>query len=132
MIESIPSQRLIFLAKHLVAIPSFDQAPEGLQAEICSTLASILPLIKDLYGDFWQAAVTLLRRYLGEFRDATPLAPLHFALRLNACLVSLTDDESNEDLEEELSKAKVSIETSLLEILTQFDGKSPTSLCEGS
>jgi E3 ubiquitin-protein ligase listerin len=124
LVDNVPSQRLIFLAKHLISIPSFDQAPDGLQSELLSTLASILPSIKDLYGEFWHGAVSLLTQYLGSVSDAGQLAPLHSALRLHACLVSLTKGESNEDLEEELSKAKPSLETSLLEILTHFDGKS--------
>ena len=97
-----------------------------------STLASILPLIKDLYGEFWRGAVILLLEYLGNLKDATQLAPLHFALRFYASLISLTNGESNEDLEEELSKAMPSIEASLLKVLTYFDGKFPGSRCQWS
>ena len=122
MINDVPSQRLIFLVKHLLSIPSYAEAPDGLQSELLSTLASILPAIKDLYGEFWQGAVKLLTQSLGNIIDATQLAPLHSALRLHACPISLTNGESNEDLEGELAKAKSSLETSLLEILTYFDG----------
>ncbi len=123
LISNVPSQRLIFLAKHLLSIPSFNQAPAGLQSELLSTLASILQPIKNLYGDFWQGVVTLVAQYLGSTIEASELAPLHSALRLHACLISLTTGESNEDLEEELLKVKPSIETGLLGILTRFDGK---------
>jgi hypothetical protein len=123
LISEIPSQRLIFLTKHLLSISSFDEAPSGLQSELLSTLASILPPIKDLYGDFWHDAVTILMQYLGSIRDASEILPLHAALRLHACLFSLISEESNEDLEEELSKVKPSFEASLLDILTHFDGK---------
>jgi hypothetical protein len=124
LICNVPSQRLIFLTKHLLSIPSFNQAPASLQSELFSTLASILPPIKELYGDFWKDVVTLLTQYLNSVADASHIAPLHGALRLHACLVSLANGESNEDLEDELSKVKVSLDTSLLEILTHFDGKS--------
>jgi hypothetical protein len=124
LIGNVPSQRLIFLTKHLLSIASFNQAPAGLQSELLSTLASILPPIKDLYGDFWKDVVTLVTQYLGNIADASDIAPLHSALRLHACLVSLMKDRSNEDLEEELSNVKASLDRSLLEILTHFDGKS--------
>jgi hypothetical protein len=130
LISNVPSQRLIFLTKHLLSIPSFVEAPAGLQAELLSTLASILPPIKDLYGDFWHDAVMLLAKYLGSITDASEIVPLHAALRFHACLFSLTGEESNEDLEEELSKVKPSFENSLLEILTHFDGKCGSSLIE--
>lgn len=124
LICNVPSQRLIFLTKHLLSIPSFNQAPAGLQSELLSALTSILPPIKDLYGDFWKDVATLIRQYLGSLADASDIVPLHNALRLHACLVSLTNGESNEDLEEEFSKVKPSLDTSLLEVLTHFDGKS--------
>jgi E3 ubiquitin-protein ligase listerin len=128
LIGNVPSQRLIFLAKHLLSVTSFNQAPAGLQSELMSTLASILPPIKNLYGDFWQGAVALLTQYLSGIKDASEIVPLHSALRLHACLLSLTKGESNEDLEEELSKVKPSLEASLLDILKHFDGNSP-SIC---
>lgn len=124
LIGNVPSQRLIFLTKHLLSISSFNQAAAGLQFELLSTLTSILPPIKDLYGDFWQGVVTLVADYLDSIRDASEIVTLHSALRLHACLFSMTNGESNEDLEEELSKVKPSLEGSLLEILTHFDGKS--------
>ena len=124
LIASVPSQRLIFLTKHLLSMPSFSQAPAGIQSELLSILTSILPQIKDLYGDFWHSVVTLLTQYLDGIKDIAEIVPLHCALRLHACLFSLVNGESNEDLEEELSKAKPSLDISLLEILTHFDGKS--------
>lgn len=124
LINNIPSQRLIFLAKHLLSMSSFNEAPAGLKSELLSIFASILPPIKDLYGDFWQGVVTLLTEYLSSIRNASEIPTLHSALRLHACLSSLTQGESNEDLEEALSNAKPSLETSLLGILTHFDGKS--------
>jgi len=124
LISDVPSQRLIFLTKHLLSISSFNQAPAGLQSELLSALATFLPPIRELYGDFWKDVVTLVTEYLGNVADAPDIAPLHGALRLHACLVSLTKGESNEDLEEELSKVKASLDTTLLEILTHFDGKS--------
>jgi E3 ubiquitin-protein ligase listerin len=123
LIDEIPSQRLIFLARHLVSIQSFNHAPSGLQSELMSTLASLLTPIKELYGDFWNGVITLLAQYLGNIRDASEIVPLNTALRLHASLISLTNGESNEDLEEELTKVKPSLETSLLEILTHFDGR---------
>ena len=65
-----------------------------------------------------------MAQYLDSIKDASEIVPLHAALRLHACLLSLTGGDSNEDLEEELSKVKSSIDASLLEILTHFDGKS--------
>lgn len=120
---TIPSQRLIFLAKHLLSVTSFKQAPTGLQSEILVSLTTILPQIKDLYGDFWQGTVTLITDFLDSITDASEIVPLHAALRLHGCLLSLTSGDSNEDLEEELVKARPSIDASLLEILTHFDGK---------
>jgi E3 ubiquitin-protein ligase listerin len=128
LIGNVPSQRLIFLAKHLLSVTSFNQASAGLQSELMSTLASILPPIKDLYGDFWQGAVALLTQYLSGIKDASEIVSLHSALRLHACLLSLTKSESNEDLEEEFSKVKPSLEASLLDILKHFEGSSP-SIC---
>lgn len=132
LIGNVPSQRIIFLTKHLLSIPSFNDTPAGLQSELMSTLTSILPPIKELYGDFWLQTVTLVTQYLNSLDDASQIAPLHSALRLLACLDSLIKGGGNEDLEEELSKAKPSIETSLLEILTHFDGKPIHPSCRWS
>lgn len=122
LIGNIPSQRLIFLAKHLISVGSFNQAPTGLQSELLLALTAILPQIQDLYGDFWHGVVTLMAQYLDSIKDASEVVPLHAALRLHACLLSLTGGDGNEDLEEELSKVRPSIDASLLEILTHFDG----------
>ncbi|ERF74531.1 hypothetical protein EPUS_08942 [Endocarpon pusillum Z07020] len=129
LIGNIPSQRLIFLAKHLISVGSFNQAPTGLQSEILLALTAILPPIRDLYGDFWHGVVTLMAQYLDSIKDASEVVPLHAALRLHACLLSLTGGDSNEDLEEELSKVKPSVDASLLEILTHFD-ETPSGACQ--
>lgn len=130
LIGNVPSQRLIFLVKHLLSVPSFNEASAGLQSELFSILTTVLPHIKDLYGDFWHGIASLLSRYLESRTDATDIVALYSALKLHQCLLRLAGGEGNEDLEEEMAKLKPSVESSLLENLTHFDGQPVFKLLE--
>ena len=123
LLETVPSQRLIFLIKHLLTISAFNEAPAGLQSELLRTLAFIAPSMNELYGEFWQDMVHLLQKYLVDLEHVIDYSPLHSALKLYARLSSMVAGESNEDLEEALAAAQAPLDAALLAILNYFEGE---------
>ena len=128
LIENIPSQRLIFLVQRLLSVSCFRERTMGLQSELLVTLACVLPHLKDLYGEFWQSTVDMVNDYFKSFDDITQDVPLHAALRLYSRLLALTKQDCNEDLQETFAEKKAAIESSLVGIITLFDGEDDTGV----
>lgn len=119
---NIPTQRLVFLVKHLVTSLQSGAISLPLISEILKLLSSVLPQIREIYGSHWQDIL----EFVAEFWSAQSMSDeglpaLHSSLRLYSHLKSLASGESNDDLEEAWSATLPALSTGLLDTLKQFD-----------
>ncbi|OQO01946.1 hypothetical protein B0A48_12419 [Cryoendolithus antarcticus] len=121
MAECIAKQRLIFLVKHVVAWLQ-GSGSEAVITETAKLLPSLLPAMKDMYGEHWTQILEALEAIwsnlqAGELTE-TCVPTLHATLKLLGTLRGLaTEDEANEDLCDALKAHDGKIFSSLLALL---------------
>lgn len=122
MAASIPTQRLVFLVKHLVSCLQSDIRSYGLKAEIIQTLGLVLPCLGEIYGSHWEDIIEILCvtwREIGGSEDG--LLVLEPSFRLFACLKSIVDnEESNDDVKDAWSDRKTALFNGLTSTLKKF------------
>lgn len=122
MASSIPTQRLVFLVKHLVSCLQSEIKSQGLKAEIMRTLTFVLPCLNEIYGSHWEDSMEILSstwRETGGGDEGLPV--LETSYRLFACLKSIVDDEeSNDDVKDAWSDRKTTLFNDLTSTLRKF------------
>lgn len=123
-VSSIPTQRLVFLAKHLLECLRSDVKSLGLRAEILRTLAFILPGLAEIYGSHWEESMDILSEIFREINGGEEGLPLLFSsFRLFARLKSMAEGDSNDDLQDAWSARKTGLFNELASTISKF-GKS--------
>ena len=117
----VPTQRRVFLVKHLIQCLDSDLKSLGLVSEILKLLAVVFPLIREIYGSHWAAALEILKSQWDRSISSDEFLPvLHSSLRLFACLRSLATSDSNDDLKDVWAEAEKTHVASLTRVLTEF------------
>ncbi|KAE8354998.1 hypothetical protein BDV28DRAFT_129930 [Aspergillus coremiiformis] len=123
VIESIPTQRIVFLVKHLIQCLQFESISLSVKAEVLQTLSFVLPCIHEIYGSHWDdcmAALSTTWRETSGGDDALP--GLLASFRLFARLKSIVDNEdSNDDVKDAWSDRKVTLFNDLTSTIRGFD-----------
>lgn len=128
---NIPTQRLVFLVKHLIQCIQSDMKSFGLKAEITKTLTYVLPCLREIYGSHWEEMMEFLSAVWRETNGGDEALPLLAAsFRLFACLRSTADGDCNDDLKDAWSDRKVGLFEDLTSTLVRF-GKFLVSQVEG-
>ncbi|EFQ98580.1 hypothetical protein MGYG_01606 [Nannizzia gypsea CBS 118893] len=119
--KNIPTQRLVFLVKHLIVCLQSGKSGAGIISEILKLLSAVLPLMKEVYGSHWPELFDVLNS-LWQTGDLSSeyLPVLHSSLRLFSCLRKLATDDSNEDLEDAWKEARKSHTENMVNMLKQF------------
>ncbi|KAI1947130.1 hypothetical protein LOZ57_003368 [Ophidiomyces ophidiicola] len=113
-VEKIPTQRLVFLVKHLMRCMQSTEFPLEQLAEAFKILAAVFPQLKEIYGSHWADSFTILDSFWKNNKESDEyLSALHASLRLFNCLRNLAINESNDDLED----AWVAVQKGLVEVL---------------
>lgn len=112
-LETIPAQRMVFLLKSLVSSLLVEPS-----AELMKLLSAILPLVSDIYGDYWEHMIASINKVWSEEPD---LPTLNASLRLYARLKNLLGGEVNEDLQEAWSTSKPTLHRNLFSQLELFN-----------
>ncbi|KAM3542587.1 hypothetical protein ARSEF1564_004507 [Beauveria bassiana] len=115
----VANNRIVFAVRQ---ITSWLEEPELLDAqistEICRTLASLLPCMKDVYGSYWEKTVAFCLdtwRNESEF-DLEDLLPLvHASLKLGRVLETIS--EPNDDMEDALKDLDADKPAALVELM---------------
>ena len=128
VVSTIPTQRLVFLTKNLIECLHSTSASLGLKSEITKTLSLILPALGEIYGSHWEECMDILSTVLrntngGE--DALPLLVSSF--KLFSRLKSISEGDSNEDVQDAWATRKGDLFTALASTIDTF-GK-PLQLC---
>ncbi|KAK2739655.1 hypothetical protein FQN57_006487 [Myotisia sp. PD_48] len=119
--SNIPTQRIVFLVKHLIGTLKAEHSELDFGAEALKLLASVLPQIREVYGSHWSDVFDILKS-IWDVHDLsdTYLPTLHSSLRLFECLRKLAASDSNEDLEEILKESQPSNINHLVNLLSLF------------
>lgn len=126
VLDTIPSQRLVFLMQTLIRLLSKASEEWPLISEMLSLLSSVLPNISDIYGEHWETVTQILVRLWEQGDDlGNNLPVLHSSLRLYGHLKSLAiSEDANEDLVDAWNAARSSLDTGLLQCLDLFGNPS--------
>ncbi|CAG7925058.1 unnamed protein product [Penicillium olsonii] len=124
VVSTIPTQRLVFLTKNLIECLHSTSASLGLKSEITKTLSLILPALGEIYGSHWEECMDILSTVLrntngGE--DALPLLVSSF--KLFSRLKSISEGDSNEDVQDAWATRKGDLFTALASTIDTFDSE---------
>ncbi|GKZ19947.1 hypothetical protein AbraCBS73388_005061 [Aspergillus brasiliensis] len=119
---SIPTQRLVFLIKHLIQCLQSEDASLSIKAEIFQVLAVMLPNLQEIYGSHWEDCMDILATTWQETGGSDEAIPaLLSSFRLFARLQSIAgDEESNDDVKDAWSDRKNTLFNSLTSTLQKF------------
>jgi hypothetical protein len=120
--STIPTQRLVFLVKHLIQCLQSEDLPLNIRAEIMHTLTFVLPCLNEIYGSHWEDCMEALSTVWRETSGGDEALPLHLAsFRLFASLRSIVGEEdSNDDVKDAWSERKTVLFNGLASTLTKF------------
>jgi hypothetical protein len=122
LLDSIPTQRLVYLVKNLVQLLKSDQTPYALISEILKLLYHVVGPISGIYGKHWEEILDVLFHLWDHGNDLDDDLPaLHTSLRLHGRLKSLVKEATNEDLVEAWENAFSGLVSGLLRVLKLFE-----------
>ena len=111
-LEEIPHQRIVFFVQHVSNILQ-SSVSTNIESELLKSLAAFLPLVKSIYGEFWESILNAVPEGLESESSSLPL--VHAILRLTSNLSKVVAlEDSNEDLQESWVEAKPKIADGLL------------------
>ncbi|KAL5691112.1 hypothetical protein EMGR_007253 [Emarellia grisea] len=121
--STIPTQRLVFLVKHLIQCLQSKDLPLNIQAEIMHTLTFVLPYLNEIYGSHWEDCMEALSTVWRETSGGDEALPLLLgSFRLFASLRSIVaEEDSNDDVKDAWSERKTVLFNGLASTLTKFD-----------
>lgn len=122
VVASIPTQRLVFLVKHLIQCLQSELKSLGLKAEIIKTLTLVLPCLHEIYGSHWEESMDILSATWRETNAGDEALPvLLSSFRLFACLRKIAEDEeSNDDVKDAWSERKATLFNDLTSTISKF------------
>lgn len=122
VIESIPTQRVVFLVKHLVQCLQSENISLSVKAEVFQTLSFALPCIHEMYGSHWEDCMDALSTTWREASGCDEALPVLLgSFRLFACLRSIVGNEdSNDDVKDTWSDRKAGLFNDLTATIKEF------------
>ncbi|KAJ5767268.1 uncharacterized protein N7511_004884 [Penicillium nucicola] len=122
VVSTIPTQRLVFLTKHLIECFQSESVPLGLRAEIIKTLSFVLPALSEIYGSHWEETMDILSSVFRETRGGEEALPLLVSsFRLFSKLKTISEDDSNDDVQDAWSDRKTQLFNDVASTIDKFD-----------
>ncbi|KAJ6001447.1 hypothetical protein N7522_006674 [Penicillium canescens] len=122
VVSTIPTQRLVFLTKHLIECLRSDSIPLGLKAEIIKTLSFVLPALGEIYGSHWEESMDILSAVFRETNGGEESLPLLVSsFRLFSKLKSISEGDSNDDVQDAWSDRKTNLFNDVASTIDKFD-----------
>ncbi|KAJ5274712.1 hypothetical protein N7505_003257 [Penicillium chrysogenum] len=123
VVSTIPTQRLVFLAKNLIECFQSDSMSLGLKSEVIQTLSLVLPALGEIYGSHWEDSMGILNSVLRETNGGEEGLPLLVSsFRLFARLKSISEsDDSNDDVQDAWLDRKIGLYNALASTIDTFD-----------
>lgn len=121
VVSTIPTQRLVFLTKPLIECLQSSLQPLGFSAEIIKTLAFVLPALSEIYGSHWEDSMSILSTVFKDISGGEEGLPLLVSsFKLFSSLKSMTDGESNDDLQDTWLERRVGLFNQLASAIEKF------------
>ncbi|KAF7587779.1 hypothetical protein BBP40_006714 [Aspergillus hancockii] len=123
VIQSVPTQRVVFLVKHLMQCLQSENLLLSVKAEILQTLSFALPCIYEMYGSHWEECMDVLSTTWQETNGGDEALPVLLAsFRLFARLKAILGNEgSNDDVKDAWSDRKAALFNDLTSTIRKFD-----------
>ncbi|KAJ5162717.1 Zinc finger RING-CH-type [Penicillium coprophilum] len=122
VVSTIPTQRLVFLTKNLIECLQSDSMSLGLKSEVIQTLSLVLPALGEIYGSHWEESMAILNSVLqGTNGGEEALPVLVSSFRLFARLKSISESDSNDDVQDAWSDRKAGLFNALASTIDTFD-----------
>ncbi|KAJ5789209.1 uncharacterized protein N7518_006220 [Penicillium psychrosexuale] len=122
VVSTIPTQRLVFLTKNLIECLQSDSMSLGLKSEVIKTLSLVLPALGEIYGSHWEETMGILNSVLrGTNGGEEGLPLLVSSFRLFARLKSISESDSNDDVQDAWSDRKAGLFNALASTIDTFD-----------
>lgn len=117
--DDLPQQRIVFFVKHALPYLTQEVANAYVVCEIFRAFYHMLPLVADLYGDFWSQSISAIVKHLSKPSSETALlhAILILASKLQIFANDKANDETNEDLKESWQEHKSDLGSVLIGLL---------------
>ena len=122
--SNIPKQRLVFFIKHLVSQCQEHALAGSVRTEIFRVFLIILPCIGDIYGDFWEGILRVIRETWSGLQDVedSDVPLINSSLRLLSVLRSLVGQEANDELVENWADGASLLSDGLVGLVTRLQG----------
>jgi hypothetical protein len=121
VVASIPTQRLVFLVKHLIQCLQSDLESLSLRAEIFKTITVVLQVLSEIYGSHWADTIEILDSTWKKTSGGDEALPvLHASFRLFGSLKSMVTGEGNDDLEDAWAESKTELIRSCVSTLPKL------------
>ncbi|KAJ5682594.1 hypothetical protein N7462_005759 [Penicillium macrosclerotiorum] len=122
IISTIPTQRLVFLTKHLIEYLQSDTKSLGLKAEIIKTLTFVISGLAEIYGSHWEESMDILSTFFKNTSGGEEGLPLlASSFRFFARLKSMAEGDSNDDLQDAWLERKTGLFNDLASTIGMFD-----------
>lgn len=122
LLDSIPTQRLVYLVQNLVRLLKSEGTPYALISEILKLLYRVVAPISEVYGEHWETMLDVIVHLWDHENDLEDDLPaLHASLRLYGRLKALVKEAANEDLVEAWDRASSSLLAGILRVLKLFE-----------
>ena len=99
--------------------------PLGLKAEIIKTLSFVLPALGEIYGSHWEESMDIMSAVFRETNGGEESLPLLVSsFRLFSKLKSISEGDSNDDVQDAWSDRKTNLFNDVASTIDKF-GKHP-------
>lgn len=128
VVSTIPTQRLVFLAKNLIECLLSDVTSLGVKAEILKNLAFVMPGLAEIYGSHWEDIMGILSGIFAEIGGGEEgLSVLASSFKMFIRLKSMAEGDSNDDLQDAWAERKTGLFNGLASTVGRF-GTLPQTL----
>ena len=109
----------MFFVKHAINQLHAVQPSPMIRGQLLSVLATVLPEIKGIYGEFWADILGEIEK-AGKLNSDGSLFGIYATLRLLSLLRRSNMQEANDDLLDAWNEKKAACSATLVELMTQL------------
>lgn len=121
IVDSIPTQRMVFLVKNLIQVLQSSSGSPDIKTEVFKTLSLVVRSLSEIYGSHWTESFEALSNTWKEIGGGDAGLPvLHSSLRLFAVLRDLVKSNANDDLVDAWRDSKEDLFESLVSTVNKL------------
>lgn len=118
IVDSIPTQRLVFLVKNILQVAQANPDSMDITSEVFKLLRAVLRPLNELYGSHWADSLELLNMTWKETNGGDAALPaLHSSFKFFSVIKRMVQAEGNDDLIDSWAESKNELFESFVSIL---------------